>query len=205
MSNPYAVPALKGLFDACQALSVVCGLVAGAAAAVSLTLRWRRADRGGRQQLKWLLAVLPIAIGIAVLRYRLYEIDILLNRAVLYGSLTAGVAGVYLSVVVVAHYLFRVQGRSLPSQIIATVLAAAVLWPLHDRVQRRVDRLFYGDRGVPYEALARLGRRVEVAADTEAALKSVVKTIADSLRLPYAALELRLGDGWSPAAAYGET
>jgi signal transduction histidine kinase len=89
-------------------------------------------------------------------------------------------------------------------QIIATVLAASALWPLHDRAQRAVDRLFYGDRGVPYEALARLGRRVEEAADTETALQSVVRTIADSLRLPYAALELRLGDGWSPAAAYGE-
>jgi two-component system NarL family sensor kinase len=233
LSNPYAIPRFDGLFEACQALSILCGLVAGAGAAASVTLRWRRADRVGRQQLKWLLAVLPVAIaslistlvapgswslalgavagilmpvaiGLAVLRYRLYEIDILLNRAVLYGSLTAGVAGVYLAVVVVAHSLFGVQGRGLAVQVVATVLAAAALWPLHDRVQRRVDRLFYGDRGVPYEALARLGRRIEVAADPETALNSVVKTIADSLRLPYAALELRLSDGWSPAATYGE-
>ena len=231
--NPYAFPQLDWLFETCGALAIGCGVVAGAGAVASVTLRWRRSDRVGRQQLKWLLAVLPfavvsliatlvfpgtwslalalpagilmpIAIGIAVTRYRLYEIDILLNRAALYGLLTAGVAAVYLAVVVVAHSLFGVQGRGLPVQIIATVLAAAALWPLHDRVQRRVDRLFYGDRGVPYEALARLGRRVEEAADPETALNSVVKTIADSLRLPYAALELRLGDGWSPAATYGE-
>ena len=233
MHNPYAIPRLTGWFDACQALAIVCGLVGGAGAAASVTLRWRRADRVGRQQLKWLLAVLPftiasliatvvfpgtlslalgvpagiampIAIGIAVLRYRLYEIDILLSRAVLYGLLTAGMAGVYLAVVVIAHSLFEVPSRSLAVQVIATVLAASALWPLHDRAQRAVDRLFYGDRGVPYEALTRLGRRVEEAADTETALQSVVRTIADSLRLPYAALELRLGDGWSPAAAYGE-
>jgi len=231
--NPYAFPQLDWLFQTCGALAIGCGVVAGAGAVASMTLRWRRSDRVGRQQLKWLLAVLPftvvsliatlvfpgtwslvlalpagilmpIAIGIAVTRHRLYEIDILLNRAALYGLLTDGVAGVYLAVVVVAHSLFGVQGRGLPVQIIATVLAAAALWPLHDRVQRRVDRLFYGDRGVPYEALARLGRRVEEAADPETALNSVVKTIADSLRLPYAALELRLGDGWSPAATYGE-
>jgi signal transduction histidine kinase len=103
-----------------------------------------------------------------------------------------------------AYLLFGVHGTDLPVQVIATALGAAALFPLRDRVQRRVDRLFYGDRGVPYEALARLGRRVEEAADPETALSSVVKTIADSLRLPYAALELRLGDGWSPAAAYGE-
>ncbi|HET9967254.1 MAG TPA: histidine kinase [Streptosporangiaceae bacterium] len=231
--NPYAFPQLDWLYETCGVLAIVCGLVAGVGAVASMTLRWRRSDRVGRQQLKWLLAVLPftvvsliatlvfpgtwslvlalpagilmpIAIGIAVTRHRLYEIDILLNRAALYGLLTAGVAGVYLAVVVVAHSLFGVQGRGLPVQIIATVLAAAALWPLHDRVQRRVDRLFYGDRGVPYEALARLGRRVEEAADPETALNSVVKTIADSLRLPYAALELRLGDGWSPAATYGD-
>jgi signal transduction histidine kinase len=235
-SNPYAIPRLDWLFEACGALAIVCGLVAGAGAAASVTLRWRRADRVGRQQFKWLLAVLPlwivaliailvlpgtwslalalpagilmpIAVGIAVLRYRLYEIDILLNRAALYGTLTAGMAGVYLAVVVIAQSFrsaFGLKGSGLPVQVIATVLAASALWPLHDRVQRRVDRLFYGDRGVPYEALARLGRRVEEAADTETALHSVVKTIADSLRLPYAALELRLGDGWSPAATYGE-
>ncbi|HEX9529214.1 MAG TPA: histidine kinase, partial [Streptosporangiaceae bacterium] len=233
LSNPYAVVRFDWLFEVFQALAIVCGLVAGAAAAASVTLRWRRADRVGRQQLKWFLAVLPltiasliatlvapgtlslavavppgilmpVAIGIAVLRYKLYEIDILLNRAVLYGLLTAGVAAVYLAVVAVADLLFGQQGRSLAVQVVATALAAAALFPLRDRVQRRVNRLFYGDRGAPYEALARLGRRVEVAADTETALNSVVKTIADSLRLPYAALELRLGDGWSPAAAYGE-
>jgi signal transduction histidine kinase len=234
LPDPYAHASLDRLFEAFQALAIVCGLVAGVAAAASVTLRWRRADRVGRQQLKWFLAVLPIsagaviaqvidpgglanvglgvlggilmpvAIGIAVLRYKLYEIDILLNRAVLYGLLTAGVAGVYLAVVSVANLLFGVQGRGLAVQVVATALAAAALFPLRDRVQRRVNRLFYGDRGAPYEALARLGRRVEVASDTETALNSVVKTIADSLRLPYAALELRLGDGWSPAAAYGE-
>jgi two-component system NarL family sensor kinase len=123
---------------------------------------------------------------------------------VLYGLLTAGVAGVYLAVVTIARSLFGLEGRGLAVQVIATAVAAAALFPLRDRVQRRVDRLFYGDRGVPYEALARLSRRVEESAGTETALESVVKTIADSLRLPYAALELRLGDGWQPAATYGE-
>jgi two-component system NarL family sensor kinase len=93
---------------------------------------------------------------------------------------------------------------TLGTEVVATVLAVAVLFPLQGSVQRRIDRLFYGDRGAPYEALARLGRRVEEAADTESALNTMVKTIADSLRLPYAALELRLGDEWRPTAAYGQ-
>jgi signal transduction histidine kinase len=234
MPNPYTYPSFGRVFEVAQFLAVACGLAAGAAAAASLTVRWRRADRTGRQQLKWFLAVLPVAavsviaqviapgslanvglgalagvlmpvaIGIAVLRYRLYEIDILISRAVLYGLLTAGVAVVYLAVVTVAEVLFGRPGGSLAVQVVATALAAAVLFPLRDRVQRRVDRLFYGDRGVPYEALARLSRRVEESAGTESALDSVVKAIADSLRLPYVALELRLGDGWRQAAVYSD-
>ena len=147
--------------------------------------------------------LLPVAIGVSVLRYRLYEIDVLVNRAVLYGSLTAVVAGVYLAVVAVARWVLGIDS-GLAVQLAATVVAAVALWPLRGRVQRRVDRLFYGDRGAPYDALARLGRRVEEAAGPGPVLDSVVKTIADSLRLPYAALELRLGDSWRPAAVYGQ-
>ncbi len=233
LPNPYAIASADRLFEVLQVLALACGLAAAAAAAVSVALRWRRAGRVERQQLKWFFAVLPVAlaslivtgfispgpaslilgsvagillpvaIAVAVLRSRLYEIDVLLNRALLYGLLTAGVAGVYLAVVAVARLVFGVQGRGLVVQVIATAVGAAALFPLRDRVQRRVDRLFYGDRGVPYEALARLGRRVEEAAGTESALNSMVRTIADSLRLPFAALELRLGDGWRQAAAYG--
>ena len=232
LKNPYADPSLIRPFEALQILSVVCGLAAACAAAASVAVRWRRADRAERQQLKWFLAVLPlslvaltagffdsggavnvglgalagilmpVAIGVAVLRYRLYETDVLLNRAVLYGLLTAGVAGVYVAVIAVARAGFGVNDRGLTVQVIATALAAAALFPLRDRIQRRVDRVFYGDRGVPYEALARLARRVEEAAGTESALDSVVNTIADSLRLPYVALELRLGDGWRQVAAH---
>ncbi len=233
LPDPYTYPSLEPLFRTAQVLAVLCGLTAGAAAVASVVLRWRRADRVGRQQLKWFFAVLPLAaaamiiqvtdpgsgaavglgalagalmpvgIGVAVLRYRLYEIDVLLSRAVLYALLTAGVAGVYVAVVTVAEVVFGRSGHSMTVQVLATAVGAAALFPLRDRVQRRVDRLFYGDRGVPYEALARLGRRVEESGDTDSALNSVVKTIADSLRLPYAALELRLADGWRQAAAYG--
>jgi two-component system, NarL family, sensor kinase len=227
--NPYTYPPFDRFFEVLQFLAVACGLAAAAAAAATVVLRWRRAGWVGRQQLKWFLAVLPIAavsliagffasgglvnvvfgalagillpvaIGIAVLRYRLYEIDVLLSRAVLYGLLTIGVAAVYLAVVAVCHIWFGMSS-DLPLQVVATAVAAAALFPLRDRVQRRVDRLFYGDRGRPYEALARLGRLVEESSGTESALDSVVKTIADSLRLPYVALELRVGDGWRQAA-----
>ena len=231
LPNPYASAAARPFLAALQVLAIACGLAAAVAAAASLVVRWRRTGRVGRQQLKWFLTVLPVglasevayvispgpaalalgalggalvpvAIGVAVLRYRLYDIDILLSRAMLYGTLTAVVAAVYLAVVGLARGLFGVE-HSLAVQVLATVLAAAALWPLRDRVQRGVDRLLFGDRRAPYEALTRLGRRVEEAADAGSALDSVVNTVADSLRLPYAAVELRLGNGWAPAAAFG--
>ena len=190
--NPYAVQG--PLFGVILDVANMCGLAVAVAATASVALRWRRGGYVVRQQLKWFLAMVPVsvavavvaqlfpdaltmglvlgaaasllaavAIGLPVLRYRLYEIDILLNRALLYASLTAGVAAVYLAVVAVARLVFGVD-RSLAVQVLATVVAATALWPLRGRVQRRVDRLFYGDRGVPYDALARLGRRVEDAA-----------------------------------------
>src|SRR5262249_28459902 len=88
-------------------------------------------------------------------------------------------------------------------QVLATVLAGLALWPLRGRVQRGVQRLFFGDRDAPYAAMARLGRQVEEATGAESVLGSVAKTVADSLRLPYAAVELRQGNSWAPAAASG--
>ena len=230
LPNPYAVQG--PLFRVILGLACVCGLAAAVAVIASVALRWRRAGQVVRQQLKWVLATVPliiaagvigqffgdalalglvlgaaaslltaVAIGLAVLRYRLYEIDILLSRAVVYGSLSVVVGGVYLTVVAVARGLFGV-GQSLGTQVLATAIAAAVLLPVRGWVQCGVDRLFFGDRGRPYDAMARLGRRVEEATSAESVLDSVVRTVADSLRLPYAAVELRLGKDWVPAASW---
>ena len=91
-----------------------------------------------------------------------------------------------------------------PGPLAATVIAAAVLLPVRGRLQRRVDQLFFGDRGAPYAAMARLGRQVEEATTAEPVLSSVVTVVAGSLRLPYVAVELRVGDVWVPGAAWGQ-
>ena len=230
--NPYAVQG--HLFEVILDISYVCGLAAAVAAVASVVVRWRRAGHVVRQQLKWFLATVPLVftsaviaqffpdaimlsmvvavassslmaagIGLAVLRYRLYGIDVLISRGVVYGLLSAAVAGVYLAVVAAAGGLSGV-GRGLSVPVLATVIAAAVLLPVRGRLQRRVDRLFFGDRGAPYAAMARLGRQVEEATTAEPVLSSVVAVVAGSLRLPYAAVELRIGDGWVPGAAWGQ-
>ena len=230
LPNPYAIPSAEPVLGIMMIVAVGSGLVVLAAVSASVVLRWRRSGQVVRQQLKWFLAtipilvagiiandffpdpvtialgiaggLLPVAIGVAVLRYRLYEIDVILSRAVLYAVLSAVVAVVYLAVVAIAGGVFGV-GRSLGVQVLATVIAALALWPLRGRVQRGVQRLFFGDRDAPYAAMARLGRQVEEAAGAESVLGSVAKTVADSLRLPYAAVELRQGNSWVPAAAWG--
>lgn len=229
--NPYAVPgpAFGLLIDAAGVLA----LVTAAAAAASVAQRWRRAGHVERQQLKWLAAVIPLnvavlvmvqffpdaiaaglacgaaagmalalGVGLAVLRYRLYGIDVLVSRAVVYGLLTVAVAGVYLAAVAVAGVPFA-PGRGLSEAVLVTVLTATVLLPVRERLQRRVDRVFFGDRGAPYVVMARLGRQVEDAAATEPVLASMAAVVAASLRLPYVAVELRVGEDWVPAAASG--
>jgi len=230
--NPYAVhgPLFRLLLDA----GSVFGLAVAVASVASVVHRWRRVGHVQRQQLKWLLAIVPfsvaaagstqffpdaiafatisgglvglvlaVGLGLAVLRYRLYGIDVLISRAVVYGVLTVVVAGVYIAAVAVAGVPFELR-RGLSVPVLVTVLAAAVLLPVRGRLQQRVDRVFFGDRGAPYVAMARLGRQVEDVAAAEPVLSSVALVVASSLRLPYAAVELRVGDEWVPAAASGE-
>jgi signal transduction histidine kinase len=123
-----------------------------------------------------------VAIGLAVLRYKLYEIDVLLSRAVVYGLLSAAVAGLSPGVLAIAGIVFG-AGDGVDLQILATLTAAAVLLPVRGRLQRQVDRLLFGDRGAPYVAMARLGRQVEQATPAEPVLGSVASVVAGSLRL----------------------
>jgi hypothetical protein len=135
--------------------------------------------------------LLPIATGIAILRYRLYEIDLLINRTLVYGVLTAGVLVVYGGVVAITGGLASRAGSA--ASLLAAALVAVLFAPLRDRVQRAVNRLLYGDREDPYDALARLGRRLETVLEPEQVLPSIVEAVAQALRVPSAAIELPRG------------
>ena len=103
---------------------------------------------------------IPIAMGIAILKYRLYDIDIVINRTLVYGSLTASVAGIYILAVGTLGVLFQSSGTLLNS-LFGTGVVAIVFAPLRDRLQRAVNRLMYGERDDPYAVISRLGRRLE--------------------------------------------
>jgi hypothetical protein len=143
------------------------------AALASLVLRFRRSRGEERQQLKWftyagallllnplgdflpnknlstavfglLIAFLPVAAGIAILRYRLYDIDRIINRTLVYGLLTALLGAVYAGLVLVLGQLFGGLGAEPPSGAVAgaTLAVAALFQPARRRIQQAVDRRF---------------------------------------------------------------
>ncbi len=136
------------------------------------------------------LLLVPVSIGVAVLRYRLWDIDLLINRTLVYGLLTACIIGLYLLVVVGLGTLFSVLGNLLLS-LLATGLVAVLVQPLHQRLQRAVNHLMFGERDEPYRVLARLGRRLEATLATDALLPTIVQTVAQALKLPYVAITSR--------------
>lgn len=148
------------------------------------------------------LLLVPISIGFAILRYRLWDIDLIINRTLVYTALTAGVIGLYVLVVGSVGVILQVQGNLLVS-ILAAGLVAVMFQPLRERLQRAVNRLMYGKRDDPYTVLSHLGRRLEARLAPETALSTIVETVATELKLPYAAISLEQDDEFVVAAEYG--
>ncbi|MEX1078348.1 MAG: histidine kinase [Homoserinimonas sp.] len=198
-------------------------LVSTMLAVASLVARWHSSVGLARQQLKWLLlgvaatlvlaglarvfpagptelitgvAMLPvpIALGIAVLRHRLWEIDVVISRSLTYAALSVAVIGVYLAAV---WLLGSVLGGWMGAPVVATALAALAALPLHARLQRWVNLRVHGDVEEPHAALARLGDRLAAASDPEdlstRVLPAVVEQVNRSLRA--SGTELALVDG----------
>jgi signal transduction histidine kinase len=145
---------------------------------------------------------LPFSIGIAILRYRLWDVDLFVNRTLVYGALTAGTMGVYVLVVGVLGTLLR-AGSSPTIAFLATGVVALLFQPLRDRLQHAVNRLMYGERDEPYRVLSRLGQRLEATLAPEAVLPTIVETVAQALGVPYVEIALQRNGIFETAAAYG--
>jgi signal transduction histidine kinase len=139
-----------------------------------------------------------VAIGIAIFRHRLYDIDRLISRTVVYGLLTAAGVGVYVAVVKGAEWLLA-EGVGLGGSLAATAVIAVSFAPARDRLQRWVDRRLYGERHDPVRAMTRLGERLRDAPGGDV-LAAVLQTVCETLRLPSATL---LVDNVE-VAAYGQ-
>jgi signal transduction histidine kinase len=149
-----------------------------------------------------LVLPLPVTIAIAILRDHLFDIDTLLNRTLVYGSLSGLIAGIYVLTVGVLGALFQTRGNLLIALVAAGVVAV-IFQPLRLGLQRIVDRVMFGERDNPYAVLSRLGRRLETALAPEAVLPTIVETVANALKLPSAAIAIKDGERFTPGVEYG--
>lgn len=144
-------------------------------------------------------AAVPVSVGFAVLKFRLYEIDLVINRTLVYGALSVSIVGIYVLLVAYLGAVFRTQNDLLVS-LLATGLVAVVFAPLRERLQRAVNRLMYGERDDPYAVVSRLGERLEVTLAPDAVLLTIIETVREALKLPYAAIALT-ENGAAPSIA----
>ena len=131
-------------------------------------------------------SVIPVVIGVAILRTRLFDIELVLSRTVTYAALTVGVVGIYALVLWGADALVA---RDSVAGLVAVGIVAVVVQPAHGWLRRRVERMVYGDRNEPGLALRRLADRVEGTTDPAGVIDSVTGSVVDALRVQRAWIE----------------
>ncbi|GGU25542.1 hypothetical protein GCM10010178_17160 [Lentzea flava] len=199
------------------AIAVIAAGIAVVAGVVSLVLRWRKAEGDERRLLVWAVALLALAVAatvvettdghvawivgvlafpaaavIAIVRYGLYDISLLIHRSVLYGSLTVVLLLVYMGVMLAGGQLFTGE-----AEVIGVVAAGLVFAPIRSWLQGKLDRWLFGARTDPYAALSTLSEKLERSQDV---LPTVAATVAESLKLPYVAIR-----GGSVLAEHGRS
>ena len=130
------------------------------------------------------ITLVPASITIAIVRYRLLDIRLVVSRTVLYLLMAALAVGAYLAIVVAVNWLLEAQ-TGLGGSIFATVVVAIAFNPVRVLLQRAVDRLFYGDRSEPARALEALGPPL---ADPDSGLDESLAVLRASLKLPWLAV-----------------
>jgi len=135
----------------------------------------------------------PIAIGIAMLRYRLYEIDALINRALVYGSLTAMLVGLYLvGIVVLQRFFVLLTGQQSTLAVVAsTLLIAALFAPLRRRIQSFIDRRFYRRKYDARKTLEAFSSKLREETDLEALRGDLVGVVRETMQPAHVSVWLR--------------
>ncbi len=222
------------------------GLPAVIAAIVALVVKFRRADRDGRQQIRLValagviilvalvvvpvvgsalpqdvqtnswpivfaisvstILLLPIAIAVAILRYRLYDIDLVLNRTLAYGGLAVAITVIYVGIVVgIGSLIGRAGQANLILSLAATALVAVAFQPLRTRAQRLANRLVYGNRATPYEVLSRFSERIAETVASDETLAHMARVLAQGTAATQAEVWLRAGSSLHCAAQYPDS
>jgi signal transduction histidine kinase len=146
--------------------------------------------------------LIPVAIAFAILRYRLWDIDIIINRTLVYSILSALIFGLYFIIVSGLSLVVATSGAQILS-LLAIVVLVMSFHRLYGRVQRGVNRLMFGQRNEPQTVLANLTQQLQTATLPEDLLQVSTETIGKSLRVPYVAVAIRHGEDIEKRAEYG--
>jgi hypothetical protein len=199
-------------------------LLAGLGAVLSLFVRFRQARGDVRQQIKWfasaaaltlawiivaeqqsgeivalsgllVIASIPVATGIAILRYRLYDIDRIINRTLVYGVLTGILALVYFGGVAASEAIFRaLSGQEQQPQIavvVSTLVIAALFTPLRRRIQRFIDRRFFRRKYNAAKTLEGFSMKLRDETDLKALSDDLVGVVRETIQPAHVSLWLR--------------
>ncbi|TMF61922.1 MAG: hypothetical protein E6I16_02540 [Chloroflexi bacterium] len=219
VANPMGIGALAGVSNFLFIPFTVILLGTSLAAVLSLVVRYRRGNSQDRQRLKWLMAAtglllvsfalnltalnndllvplvaaaVPLAIGIAILRYRLYDIDLIINKALVYGGLAAVITGVYILIVINIGALIGGSQR-LWLSLLSTAVIALAFQPLRQRAQRLANRLVYGRRATPYETLSQFSEHLSETYSHEDILDRMSRILAQGTGAERAEVWVRSG------------
>jgi signal transduction histidine kinase len=228
-----ASAAFKAAYDI-QVLGIILTFVLGIASAASLVIRLRRASGDERAQLKWFayasaflvaaiiassplfdvggavlpgiaLMMVPAAVGVAMFKYRLYDIDVVINKTVVVAVLAAFVTAVYLGVVVGIGAVINTTGEpNVLLSIAATAIVAVAFQPLRERARRLADRVVYGKRATPYEVLSEFSERMAGSYSTEDVLPRMARILGEGTGATRTEVWLRVGTQLQLAASWPE-
>ncbi len=221
------------LADTLTSIGGLAGVLVFLASAVEIVLRYRRSAGVERAQMKWFTAaggvaavgvalgafllpqpdvpfalltpLIPIAAGIAILRYRLYDIDLVLSKTLVFALLAAFITVVYVAVVAAVG---SITGAS---SLLATVIVAVLFQPARVRAGHVANRLVFGDRATPYEVMAGFSERVADAVSTEEVLPQMAEAAGSGVGAAEVAIRVALPGGgerverWQGPNAGGRT
>ena len=146
---------------------------------------------------------LPVAIGIAVLKYRLYDIDIIISRTIVYGALAVFITAVYVGIAVGIGALVGGGGKpNLALSILATAIVALGFQPVRERMQQVANRLVYGKRASPYEVLSEFSGRLAETYAADEVLPRMARVLKEGTGAEFATVWLRGGADLRPAATF---